>query len=53
MLSDVGAVLETFFDVFSTDFTVYGYTFSWWNIFAFSVVASIVSYFIFRVIFDE
>lgn len=42
MIEDVGSVLSSVMDLFTLEFTLYGYTFSWWQVFAFSFVAAVL-----------
>jgi len=45
-------LFSTVIDVFKTPFTLYGFTFSFWQIFVWSIVAGIALYLIWR-FFDE
>lgn len=42
MLSDVGLIFEMVLEVFSIEFTIFGFTFSFWQVFLFDIAASIV-----------
>lgn len=42
MIDDVGSLFSAVMQLFTLDFTLYGYTFSWWQVFAFSVVVGIL-----------
>lgn len=53
MIEDLGAILSAVFDIFSTELTLYGFSFSWWNVFAFTAVAGIILYFVFGVIDND
>lgn len=53
MISDLGMLLSWTFRVFSLEFTLYGFTFSLWQVFAFSTVACIVGRFLAEVFFGD
>ena len=53
MISDLGTLLSWTFRMFSLDFTLYGFTFSLWQVFAFSTVAYIVGRFLGEVFFND
>lgn len=53
MISDLGTLLSWTFQVFSLEFTLYGFTFSLWQVFAFSTVAYIVGRFLAEVFFGD
>ena len=38
MINDIGSLFAAVMQLFKLDFTLYGYTFSWWQVFAFSFV---------------
>lgn len=42
MISDIGAVFQKVLEVFQIEFTIYGFTFSMWQVFLFDFAASIV-----------
>lgn len=42
MLSDVGLVFEKVVELFSIEFTIYGFTFSMWQVYLFDFAATIV-----------
>lgn len=42
MISDFGAMIAATVELFSVEFAIYGFTFSFWEVFLFSVAASIV-----------
>lgn len=49
MLSDFGWLIEKVVEVFSIEFTIYGFTFSLWQVFLFDIAASIVIWIIVEV----
>ena len=51
MLSDVGLVFDKLVELFSIEFTIYGFTFSMWQVFLFDFVAGIVIWVIVEVFF--
>ena len=51
MLSDVGLVFEMVVELFSMEFTIFGFTFSMWQVYLFSFAAAIVSWVIVEVFF--
>lgn len=53
MISDVGALLSAVLELFKTEFSIYGFTFSFWQIFCFTVVASIVCWLIGEVLLGD
>ena len=42
MISDFGQLIEKVVELFSIEFTIYGFTFSLWQVFLFTIVADIV-----------
>ena len=42
MISDFGAVIAATVQLFSVELTIYGFTFSFWEVFLFSIAAGIV-----------
>ena len=44
MLSDFGLIIEKVVEVFSIEFTIYGFTFSMWQVFLFDIAASIIAW---------
>lgn len=42
MLSDFGLFIEKVVDLFSIEFTVFGFTFSMWQVYLFDIAAAIV-----------
>lgn len=53
MASDIGAVFNFIMRLFTYEFTIYGVTFSMFQVFIFSAVASILGWFIGRLFFDD
>lgn len=53
MASDMGALFRFIMRLFTYEFTIYGVTFSMFQVFAFSTVASILGWFIGKVFFDD
>ena len=45
-MEDLRLFFEAVFQVFRCEFTLYGFTFSFWEVFAFSFVASVVCWII-------
>lgn len=41
MISDFGAMISATLQLFSVEFTLYGFTFSFWEVFLFSIAAGI------------
>lgn len=46
MIEDFGAMITAVMNLLQTEVTLYGVTFSWWNVFCFSVVVGIVAWFL-------
>lgn len=46
MLEDFGAMISAVVQLFKTELTLYGVTFSFWEIFLFTAVVGIVAYFL-------
>lgn len=42
MISDFGMLIEKVVELFSVEFTIYGFTFSMWQVFLFCIAADIV-----------
>lgn len=42
MLSDIGLFFAKVVDLFSIEFTIYGFTFSMWQVFLFDIAVGIV-----------
>lgn len=53
MISDVGALFSWVVELFSLDFTIYGFTFSLWQVFCFDIVIAIVGWFLGKVFLDD
>ena len=53
MISDVGALFSWVVEVFSLEFTIYGFTFSMWQVFLFDIVIAIVGWFLGKVFLDD
>lgn len=51
MISDIGLVFEKVVELFSVEFTIYGFTFSLWQVFLFTIVADIVIWVLVEVFF--
>lgn len=51
MISDIGLVFEKVVELFSVEFTIYGFTFSMWQVFLFTIVADIVIWVLVEVFF--
>ena len=51
MISDFGQVIAKVVEVFSIEFTIYGFTFSLWHVFLFDIAASIVIWVLVEVFF--
>lgn len=49
MLSDFGQLIVKTVELFSIEFTIYGSTFSLWQVFLFDIVAGIVIWFLVEV----
>lgn len=45
-MESVGELLKACMKGMQNEFTIYGHTFSWWQIFVFVIVASILTYII-------
>ena len=51
MISDFGMLIEKVLELFSIEFTVYGFTFSLWQVFLFDIAAGIVIWALVEVFF--
>ena len=49
MLSDIPLIFEKVVELFSIEFTLYGFTFSMWQVFLFDFAASIIIWIIVEV----
>lgn len=52
MISDFGAMIDATVRLFSVEFTIYGFTFSFWEVFLFSIAASITAWFLGKIFLD-
>lgn len=46
MIDDFGTMISAVMALLQTEVTLYGVSFSWWNVFCFSVVVGIVGLFL-------
>ena len=53
MISDVAALFFLGGNLFSIEFTIYGFTFSMWQVFLFDIVIAIVGWFLGKVFLDD
>ena len=53
VISDFGALLSFTLQAFSVEFTIYGFTFSFWQVFLFSAVSAIVGRILWEVFFGD
>lgn len=51
MISDFGQIIEKVVEAFSIEFTIYGFTFSLWQVFLFDIAVSIVIWVLVEVFF--
>lgn len=51
MISDFGLLIEKTVELFSIEFTIYGFTFSMWQVFLFDIAAGVVAWVICEVFF--
>ena len=51
MISDVGLVFQKVVELFQIEFTIYGFTFSMWEVFLFDFAAGIVVWILREVFF--
>ena len=51
MLSDFGQLIGKVVELFSIEFTIYGFTFSMWQVYLFDIAAGIVAWVICEVFF--
>lgn len=47
-----GTLLSLVMDLFQMEFTLYGFTFSFWQVFVFDIVVGIIAWIIMEVFFD-
>jgi len=52
-MSDLAALFAWTLEVFRIEFTLYGFTFSLWQVFAFGAVAAIIGRFLWEVFFGD
>ncbi len=52
MLSDFGAFISATVRLFSVEFTIYGFTFSFWEVFLFGIAAGIVAWILAKLFLD-
>ncbi len=52
MLSDFGAFISATVKLFSMEFTIYGFTFSFWEVFLFGIAAGIVAWILAKLFLD-
>lgn len=48
MLSDLGALIQAAYNIMAIEFTIYGYTLSWWEIMLYMMIGSILIYAVMR-----
>ena len=53
MISDLGALFSWVLELFTYEFTIYGFTFSMWQVYLFDIVAGIVVWFLMEVFLDD
>lgn len=53
MISDFGALISSTMRVFTMEFTIYGFTFSFWQVFLFSAVSAILGRILWEVFFGD
>lgn len=53
MVSDLGALFSWILELFMYEFTIYGVTFSMFQVFVFGAVAEIIGWFLGRLFFDD
>ena len=53
MISDVAALFSWVVELFYIEFTVYGFTFSMWQVFLFDIVAAIIGWILGEVFLDD
>ena len=51
MISDFGQIIEKVVELFSIEFTIYGFTFSMWQVYLFDFAAAIVIWVLVEVFF--
>lgn len=53
MLSDFGALFSVVLKLFQIEFTLYGFTFSLWQVFLFTAVADIIAWVVWELFLGE
>lgn len=53
MISDVGALFSAVVELFKIEITIYGFTFSMWQVFLFDIAAGIVGWFLGKVLLND
>lgn len=53
MISDLAWLYSSILGLFQIEFTIYGFTFSLWQVFLFDIVASIVGWFLGKVLLND
>ena len=48
MLSDLGAVILAAYNIMAIEFTIYGYTLSWWELMLYMMIGGILIYAVMR-----
>lgn len=49
----IGTMIGATVDIFKQEFTLFGFTLSFWQVFLFSCVSSIVAWILWRIFIDE
>ena len=52
-MNDLAALISSTLRIFSLEFTLYGFTFSLWEVFLFSATASIVGRILYEIFFGD
>ena len=53
MISDLAWLFNSILRLFQMEFTIYGFTFSFWQVFLFDITAAIVGWFLGKVFFND
>lgn len=53
MISDLARLFSAVLEAFQIEFTIYGFTFSLWQVFCFDIVAGLVAWGIGKVFFND
>ena len=48
MLSDLGVLIQAAYNIMAIEFTIYGYTLSWWEIMLYMMIGGILIYAVMR-----